>query len=187
MAVFLAMADWVTLGAFTGIWPKFGLPSRLTRVSRQEKLRPCSRGSWVRSMPGITLPVQKATCSVSEKKLSTTRFRVRVPMILTGHSSSGICLAWVPHIERKAVTAGLIEQLYAQIQFRKITPVGCGPHVAAVAVRGGAVAFDRLVPNQRMQAHLRRPVVLDKDAVALGTDKAEGAGAKPPHRGEGSR
>ncbi len=46
-------------------------------------------GSLVKSMPGTTLPTQKATCSVSAKKLSGLRFSVSLPTRRTGTSSSG--------------------------------------------------------------------------------------------------
>ena len=43
-------------------------------------------------MPGTRLPVWKATCSVSRKKLSGIRSRVSTPTVRTGTSSSGISL-----------------------------------------------------------------------------------------------
>src|SRR3546814_4306187 len=80
------------LGALIGIWVKFGLPNLLIWVSRYEKLRPCSSGSFEKSMPGGTFCVQKATCSVSAKKLSTTRSSTNRPTTRIGTSSSGMIL-----------------------------------------------------------------------------------------------
>src|SRR3546814_10668528 len=80
------------LGALIGIWVKFGLPNLLIWVSRYEKLRPCSSGSFEKSMPGGTFCVQKATCSVSAKKLSTTRSSTTRPTNRIGTSSSGMIL-----------------------------------------------------------------------------------------------
>src|SRR5690554_6592522 len=48
------------------------------------KLRPCNKGSSVKSMPGAILWVQKATCSVSAKKFSTTRLSTSLPTGCTG-------------------------------------------------------------------------------------------------------
>ena len=46
----------------------------------------------MKSMPGTMFCVQKATCSVSAKKLSTTRSRTSRPTRRTGTSSSGMIL-----------------------------------------------------------------------------------------------
>ena len=55
-------------------------------------MRPWSNGSLVKSMPGTTFWVQNATCSVSAKKLSTTRSSTIRPIGVTGTSSSGMIL-----------------------------------------------------------------------------------------------
>ena len=51
---------WATghFGALTGRCVKFGPPRRFSWVSRYEKLRPCSSGSLVKSMPGTMFWVQ---------------------------------------------------------------------------------------------------------------------------------
>src|SRR3546814_4486257 len=49
------------LGALIGIWVKFGLPNLLIWVSRYEKLRPCSSGSFEKSMPGGTFRSEEHT------------------------------------------------------------------------------------------------------------------------------
>nr|GFD55233.1 hypothetical protein [Tanacetum cinerariifolium] len=50
-----------------GISWKLGPPKRLSWVSRYEKMRPCSSGSFEKSMPGTMWLRQNATCSVSAK------------------------------------------------------------------------------------------------------------------------
>src|SRR5690606_3795839 len=55
-------------------------------------MRPASSGSLVKSMPGITWAAQKATCSVSAKKLSGLRLSTSRPIGVTGTSSSGMIL-----------------------------------------------------------------------------------------------
>ena len=55
-------------------------------------MRPASSGSLEKSMPGTTCAVQKATCSVSAKKLSGLRFSTSRPTGVTGTSSSGTIL-----------------------------------------------------------------------------------------------
>ena len=55
-------------------------------------MRPASSGSLLKSMPGTTWAVQKATCSVSAKKLSGLRLSTMRPTGVTGTSSSGISL-----------------------------------------------------------------------------------------------
>src|SRR6202022_3688555 len=63
--------------------------TRLSCVSRYEKLRPCKSGSSEKSIPGTMLLVQNATCSVSGKYSSTFRFNSISPIYLTGTKSSG--------------------------------------------------------------------------------------------------
>src|SRR2546427_5060735 len=55
-------------------------------------MRPASRGSLEKSMPGTTCSAQNATCSVSAKKLSGLRFKTMRPIGRTGTSSSGMSL-----------------------------------------------------------------------------------------------
>ncbi|MNT86363.1 hypothetical protein D3C72_2266390 [compost metagenome] len=61
-------------------------------MSTYEWMRPASRGSFVKSRPGTICAAQKATCSVSAKKLSGLRSSTIRPMGTTGTSSSGTIL-----------------------------------------------------------------------------------------------
>src|SRR5256885_4704455 len=77
------------LGALMGSCVKLGPPRRDSWVSRYENRRPCSSGSLLKSMPGGILAGQKATCSVSAKKLSGQRSSTKRPILRSGISSSG--------------------------------------------------------------------------------------------------
>ena len=79
-------------GALTGSWWKLADPSRDSWVSRYENRRPWSSGSFEKSMPGTRCDGQKATCSVSAKKLSGQRSSTIRPITRSGTSSSGISL-----------------------------------------------------------------------------------------------
>ena len=147
-------------GALTGRWVKFGLPRRLSCVSRYEKLRPCSSGSLVKSMPGTTFCVQNATCSVSAKKLSTTRSSTSRPTGRTGTTSSGMSLVGVEHVEVERVGEVVVEELHAELPLREVAGLDRVPQVAAVEVGVGAVDLHRLVPHHRLQPELRLPVEL---------------------------
>ena len=68
-------------------------------VSTYEWMRPASSGSFEKSMPGTMCAVQKATCSVSAKKLSGLRLSTMRPTGITGTSSSGTILVGVEHVE----------------------------------------------------------------------------------------
>ena len=61
-------------------------------MSTYEWIRPASSGSLVKSMPGTMCAVQKATCSVSAKKLSGLRLSTSLPTGVIGTSSSGTIL-----------------------------------------------------------------------------------------------
>jgi len=76
-------------GRLMGIWAKFGPPSREICVSMYENSRPCSRASFVTSMPGTRWPGWNATCSVSAKKFVGLALSVMVPTTCSGASSSG--------------------------------------------------------------------------------------------------
>ncbi|MNI40795.1 hypothetical protein D3C73_950310 [compost metagenome] len=55
-------------------------------------MRPANSGSFVKSTPGTTCAVQKATCSVSAKKLSGLRSSTMRPIGVMGTNSSGTIL-----------------------------------------------------------------------------------------------
>ena len=77
-------------GALIGSWWKLGEPKRDSWVSRYENSRPCSSGSFEKSMPGTRCDGQNATCSVSAKKLLGQRSSTMRPITFKGTSSSGI-------------------------------------------------------------------------------------------------
>ena len=74
----------------------------------------------------------------------------------------------VQHVKVKGIGKILIEQLHTQIPGREISPVNRIPQVAAVPIRVSTIAFDRLVPDHRLQAHLWFPVEFDKCRIAVG-------------------
>ena len=125
MAMWPSCWKWATghFGALTGRWVKLGLPSRLSWVSRYEKLRPCSRGSLLKSMPGTTFWVQKATCSVSAKKLSTVRSSTSRPIAPHRHQLLGDDLGGVEDVEVERVGEVVVEQLDAELPLREVTAV----------------------------------------------------------------
>ena len=97
---------------------KFGLPSRLSWVSRYEKFRPCSSGSLVKSIPGTTFWVQKATCSVSAKKLSTQAVEDQPADAADRQHLLGDDLGGVEHVEVELLGEVLVEELQARAPTR---------------------------------------------------------------------
>ena len=73
---------------------------------------PAAAGSLVKSMPGTTWPVWKATCSVSAKKLSGLRFSVILPTFTTGTSSSGMSLVAIEQVEAELVLVGFSSTIW---------------------------------------------------------------------------
>ena len=93
-------------------------PSRVICVSTYEWMRPCSSGSLLKSMPGTTCAVQKATCSVSAKKLSGLRLSTIRPTGFTGTSSSGINLVASSTSKLNSSACCLGEDLHAEFPLR---------------------------------------------------------------------
>ena len=119
----------------------------------------------VKSMPGTTCAVQKATCSVSAKKLSGLRSSTMRPTGVHRHQLLGNDLGRVEDVEAEALGLLLGEDLQAELPLGIVAGLDRFPQVAAVEVGIGAGDLDRLVPDQRMGAGDRLPVELDERAT----------------------
>ena len=150
-------------------------------------MRPASSGSLEKSMPGTMCAVQKATCSVSAKKLSGLRFSTMRPTGRSGTSSSGTILVASRMSKLNCSACSSVKTCSAQL----VLGVGAGldalPQVAAVVVGVGAGDLHRLVPHQRMRAGHRRPVELDEHRLARLVDQPEGVHAEALHGGVAAR
>ena len=84
------------------------------------------------------IPDEKATCSVSAKKLSTLRSSTSRPTMRSGKTSSGIIFGGVQNVEIEVVCKLLVEELKTEFPLRKIAVVNCMPQIPAVKVRIGS-------------------------------------------------
>ena len=134
----------------------------------------------MKSTPGTTFWVQKATCSVSAKKLSTIRSRTRRPIGSTGSDLLGDELGRVEDVEVELVGEGVVEALDAQLPLREVALVDGVPEVAAVEVGVGAVDLDRLVPQHRLHALLGLPVELHERRARRGRSRSGRCGRRSP-------
>ena len=174
-------------GALTGMCVKFGPPRRLIWVSRYEKLRPCSRGSLVKSTPGTMFCVQNATCSVSAKKLSTMRSSTSRAIGRTGSTSSGMSFVG-SSTSKSNVSAKASSNTWTPSSHSGKSPLLIAfPEVATVEVGIGAVDLDRLVPQHRLHALLRLPVELHERRLAGGVHEPERVDAEALHEPERPR
>ena len=98
-------------------------------------------------MPGTILPGQKATCSVSAKKLSGQRSSTMRADHLQGHQFFGNQLGRIQMIERKFVRFLLGEKLNREFPLGKIARRDGLEHIAAMKVRIGAGNLDGLIPK----------------------------------------
>ncbi len=171
-------------GALIGIWWKLAVPSRDFCVSRYENRRPCSSGSLLKSMPGMTLEGMNATCSVSAKKLSTFRLSVRRPIRSTGRTSSGINLVASSTSYGCLAAKASSKICTPRSHSGKVAGVDRLVQVAPMEVGVGACDLDGLVPARGLQAQHRLPVKLDELALALGVDEAEAVHAEALHHAE---
>ena len=152
-------------------------------VSTYEWMRPASSGSLEKSMPGTTCAVQKATCSVSAKKLSGLRFSTMRPTGCSGTSSSGMILVASRMSKLNCSACFLGEDLQAQL------PLGVGAGLDAPPTgRGGGSRGRRRrsSPPRPTPANacprMRRPVELDEHRFAGLVDQPEGVHAEALHR-----
>ena len=95
-------------------------------------------------------------------------------------------LGRVEHVEVEIVGEFLIENLDPQLPLGEIAGVDGVPQVAAVEIGVGAVQFDRLVPDHRLETELGLPVEFDIGGLAVGIDQTEGVDAKALHHAEGT-
>ena len=118
-------------------------------------------------MPGTTLAVQNATCSVSAKKL----VGIAVQYHATDHPQRDHLfrdeLGSVEHVKLEFVGLPLGECLKAKLPLGEVALVDGIPEVPAMEVRIGAVDFDGLVPNDRLHAKLGPPVEFHEGGLAL--------------------
>jgi hypothetical protein len=105
----------------------------------------------VKSMPGTTFCVQNATCSVSAKKLSTTRSRTISTDRRTGTSSSGMILVGSSTSKAKR-SAVVVEQLQPQPHSLGKSPAVMASHVPRWKSGSAPLDLQRLVPHHRLQA-----------------------------------
>ena len=109
-----------TSGALTGMCVKLGQPSRLSWVSRYEKLRPCSSGSFVKSMPGHdVLRAEGHLLGLGEEVVDHV-VEHHPPDRTNGHELLGDELGGVEDVEVERVGEGVVEQLHAELPFRGV-------------------------------------------------------------------
>ena len=167
-----------------GISWKFGPPSRRSWVSKYEWMRPASRGSLEKSMPGTRFWTPNATCSVSAKKLSGLRFSTMRPTGVTGTSSSGTILVAIEHVEAEPLRLRLGEDLEPELVLGEHAGLDRLPEVAARVVGIRAPDLHGLVPVQRVRARPRRPVELHEVGLAVGVDQPERVDPEALHHAE---
>jgi hypothetical protein len=95
-------------------------------------------------MPGTMFCVQKATCSVSAKKLSTTRSSTSRPTPAHRYLFLGDDLRRVEDVEGEFVGKRFVEQLQPELPFRKVAGLDRVPQVAPMEIGVGAVDLERL-------------------------------------------
>ena len=106
----------------------------------------------MKSIPGTTWPVWKATCSVSAKKLSGLRFSVILPTVHDRHEFFGDDLGRVEKVEAEFVLVLLLDDLETELPFGEVAPLDRLPEVAAVEVRVFAGDLLGLFPHERANA-----------------------------------
>ena len=145
---------WATghFGALTGMCVKFGPPSRLSWVSRYEKLRPCSSGSLVKSMPGTTFWVQNADLLGLGEEVVDRPVEHHPPDRRDRDELLGDELGGVEDVEVEGVGELVVEHLHAELPLREVAGVDGVPQVTAVEVGVGAVDLHGLVPQHGLQA-----------------------------------
>src|SRR5690606_15606285 len=141
-------------------------------------MRPASSGSLVKSMPGITWAAQKATCSVSAKKLSGLRLSTSRPIGVTGTSSSGMILVASSRSKLNFPASSSGINCTPKVHSGYSPGINRLPQVAAMEVRIGTGNLHRLIPHQRMGAQLGGEVEFDEGGLALPGHEAEGVHAK---------
>jgi hypothetical protein len=142
----------------------------------------------LKSMPGTRCAVQKATCSVSAKKLSGLRLSTILPTTRSGTSSSGTSLVGSSTSKLK-LELGLFlgEDLQRQLVLGAVAALDGFPQVAAVEVGVGAADLHRLVPHQRVRAGQGQPVELHEARFTGLIDQPVGVDAETLHRAVAAR
>ena len=125
--------------------------------------------------------VQKATCSVSAKKLSGFRFSTSRPDDLDRHQFLGNDLGRIQDVEAELLGLLFREDLQAQFPLRVLAGLDRFPQVATMVVGVGAGDLDGLFPHQRMGAELRLPMELDQHGLSRLVDQPEGVHAEALH------
>ena len=130
------------------------------------------------------LLVQKATCSVSAKKLSTQRSRTRRPTRRIGISSSGISLVAIEHIEFKLVGKFVVEELKPKFPLRETARLDRVPQIPSMKVGIRAIDFHGFVPDNGLQSEFRLPMEFHEGGFSCRCNQPIGVHTKSFHEAE---